>query len=212
MKIENTEILFKNTCLEHSIEIEGIKIFWGEYGASKENTEDLGPYLLKSIIPANKEERIALISSTLDNYGYWYDAKRERIYFYDDCSLVLAGGNVCKSTKIGRLTERRKILFAHLLFIGRRLRYSHPKGEFDKARRWEPSENEKSDCCSHIRKPSARWPYSLMVHCRTAEHIASLCGVTTKEVKAIPNLPAPKKTSKKTISSFLESMEEVLFE
>jgi hypothetical protein len=29
-------------------------------------------------------------------------------------------------------------------------------------------------CCSGIRKPSVRYPYSLMVHCRTLQHIKNL--------------------------------------
>jgi len=54
-------------------------------------------------------------------------------------------------------------------FVGLSNRATHPDGDFDKAGRWYP--HHKCACCSHIRAPSRAYPYSLLVHCRTAEHV-----------------------------------------
>ena len=66
----------------------------------------------------------------------------------------------------------------------RKERDEHPSGWFDTKGRWYPycledledmniveSEIEKASCCSMIREPSRKWPYSLMNHCRTKKHI-----------------------------------------
>lgn len=68
-------------------------------------------------------------------------------------------------------------------FLARRDRDSHPAGRFDDGGRWRPADEEKCACCAHIRKPSRRWPYSLLVHCRTAEHVASLYKVDPADVR-----------------------------
>ena len=70
-------------------------------------------------------------------------------------------------------------------YINRLNRKEHPEGTFDKAKRFQPSEQESRDCCNHIRRPSARFPYSLMVHCRTIEHIANLYEVDTTELRRL---------------------------
>jgi hypothetical protein len=75
-------------------------------------------------------------------------------------------------------------------FKARQERREHPSGDFDKAGRWYPSDEEKQDCCSSIRGPSRRWPMSYMVHCRTLKHVANLMGVDLKEArKALKDLP-----------------------
>lgn len=56
----------------------------------------------------------------------------------------------------------------------RQARLEHPAGTFDKQGRWYPAENEERDCCMAIRRPTRRWPYSLMLHCRTRKHVDSL--------------------------------------
>jgi hypothetical protein len=58
----------------------------------------------------------------------------------------------------------------------RKARTSHPDGRSD-GKRWYPAASERQDCCSAIRSPSAAYPWSLMVHCRTAQHVALLYGV-----------------------------------
>jgi hypothetical protein len=58
-------------------------------------------------------------------------------------------------------------------YLSRKSRDSHPDGHFDAGGRWYPDEEERCDFCSLVRTPSRGYPYSLLVHCRTADHIAS---------------------------------------
>lgn len=66
----------------------------------------------------------------------------------------------------------------------RKSRGKHPDGQFDGGGRWYPSAPERQDCCSRIRQPSRSYPYSLMVHCRTARHVAQLYGVPEAELRS----------------------------
>jgi len=68
-------------------------------------------------------------------------------------------------------------------YLARRDRRKHPAGRFDNGGRWYPDESEARACCATIRAPSRRWPYSLMLHCRTAKHVAALYGVETSDVR-----------------------------
>ncbi len=68
-------------------------------------------------------------------------------------------------------------------YINRKNRDSHPSGVFDKARRWEPDADEWCECCDYIRSPSRTYPFSLMVHCRTIQHIAHLFGVDKNDLR-----------------------------
>ena len=60
------------------------------------------------------------------------------------------------------------------VFDARQCRVTHPDGTFDKGGRWWPSQREQCECCNRIRTPSRRWPYSLLVHCRSKGHIWNL--------------------------------------
>ena len=60
------------------------------------------------------------------------------------------------------------------IFHRRKARLEHHEGTFDKAGRWYPSDDEEQDCCRSIRRPSRAWPYSLMTHCRTLQHVINL--------------------------------------
>ena len=73
-------------------------------------------------------------------------------------------------------------------YILRQARVSHPLGRFDRGGRWYPNQGEKQACCDTIRYPSRRWPYSLMKHCRTAQHISMLCGVNLKSLRQATRL------------------------
>lgn len=75
------------------------------------------------------------------------------------------------------------VVKAAKVFIARQNRRNHPDGEFDKQGRWYPSDGESCGCCSSVRSPSRAWPYSYMIHCRTAKHIANLYGVSERELK-----------------------------
>ena len=72
---------------------------------------------------------------------------------------------------------------AGIVYAARRRRAVHPQGKFDAAGRWYPAKPEHRGCCGQIRSPSRRWPYSLMLHCRTARHVASLFKVCEKDVR-----------------------------
>lgn len=73
-------------------------------------------------------------------------------------------------------------------YLARRQRLRHPQGTFDRKSRWYPNGAEKQKCCARIRGPSAGFPYSLMVHCRTAEHVANLCGVPVADLRRLVNI------------------------
>ena len=68
-------------------------------------------------------------------------------------------------------------------YYKRLVRDEHPEGEFDNASRWYPNEEEKCDCCYGLRVTSRSYPYSLMVHCRTINHIANLFQVDMTQMK-----------------------------
>ncbi len=68
-------------------------------------------------------------------------------------------------------------------YIKRQDRTAHPAGKFDNVGRWYPSDGEKCNCCKSVRSPSRAWPYSYMVHCRTAEHVAHIYNVDVKDVR-----------------------------
>jgi hypothetical protein len=59
------------------------------------------------------------------------------------------------------------------MYERRRDRIDHPDGHSD-GKRWYPSDDEKCDCCRGIRSPSAAYPWSYMVHCRTRSHCTEL--------------------------------------
>lgn len=68
-------------------------------------------------------------------------------------------------------------------FQARRTRQANPNGSFDRHGRWYPKDSEKCPICSEIRNPSKRWPYTLLLHCRTATHVAARAGLQPLEVK-----------------------------
>lgn len=76
-----------------------------------------------------------------------------------------------------------KLISAVIEYKARKARTSYPQGRFDKAGRWYPAESEACTCCEDIRNPSRRWPYSLMIHCRTIRHIAQLYDVSEGDLR-----------------------------
>lgn len=81
------------------------------------------------------------------------------------------------------MTKEEKIEKAVQCYLRRKDRTENPAGKFDKQGRFYPSLEEYQDCCTSIRTPSKNWPYSLMVHCRTAEHISNLHAVDVHELR-----------------------------
>lgn len=67
--------------------------------------------------------------------------------------------------------------------IARRDRMEHPHGRFDDAGRWIASAAEYCECCEDIRMPSRAYPYSMMVHCRSIQHVANLYKVDATAVR-----------------------------
>ena len=72
-------------------------------------------------------------------------------------------------------------------FLDLKARRANPDGKFDSAGRWYP--DQEYSCCS-VRSPSRAYPYSLLVHCRTAQHVAAARGVALSELKAAARLIA----------------------
>lgn len=68
-----------------------------------------------------------------------------------------------------------------VIYGWRKNRLTHPPGQMDKARRF--STYEYMDCCEPIRPPSRSWPFSMMLHCRTANHIAELVDSTPRDIR-----------------------------
>ena len=76
-----------------------------------------------------------------------------------------------------------EVRHAATAYVKRRERSEHPAGHFDHRGRWYPAEGETCECCKSIRRPSAAYPFSLMLHCRTIVHVATLFGVTVRELE-----------------------------
>jgi len=89
-----------------------------------------------------------------------------------------------------------KLNEALIEYLQRRDRESDPEGKFDRAGRWYPSDEECQDCCASIRSPSRKWPYSLLVHCRSLRHVAHLYGVDEKELRRYARLDMDKRVQK----------------
>lgn len=91
--------------------------------------------------------------------------------------------NPSTATAVIRAACAPALLSAVSEFIARQNRITHPAGYFDKQRRWYPEQSEKCSCCAGIRTPSVAYPFSLMLHCRTAEHIAAKHGVDVSDLR-----------------------------
>lgn len=109
---------------------------------------------------------------TLGRAGFWFGI--------DDEPLVYLGRTLGEGDRAARLL---RTVDAAREFIARRDRSTHPDGDFDSSGRWYSAEDEERECCYDIRPPSAAWPYSLMIHCRTLRHIARLYDVDMKDLR-----------------------------
>ena len=76
-----------------------------------------------------------------------------------------------------------RLIKAAALFLARQARNVHPAGTWDKGGRWEPTGDERCECCDQIRRPSKTWPNALIRHCRTSKHIARLFEVPEKDLR-----------------------------
>jgi hypothetical protein len=79
-------------------------------------------------------------------------------------------------------TYTEKEIAAAQRFAGLKNRTIHPKGSFDKAGRFYLDTTY--SCCS-VRRPSRSYPYSQMVHGRTAEHVSHETGIDASLIRKI---------------------------
>lgn len=91
-------------------------------------------------------------------------------------------------------------------FLARQDRTQHPDGKPDKGGRWYPSDAEYQLCCDKIRRPSRSYPWSYMVHCRTAEHVANLFEVDVKDVRKAARKVRPPKTAARLGGEFFKAV------
>jgi len=76
---------------------------------------------------------------------------------------------------------------AAVRYLRRRDRQEHPKGETDPGGRWWPDGTEHLDETEY-RTPSRKWPWSLMIACRTVKHCAALEGADIRETRRLSKL------------------------
>ncbi len=76
-----------------------------------------------------------------------------------------------------------KLQLAVETYLNRKSRVVHPEGKFDGKKRFYPTLDEKRTCCDSIRFPSAAYPFSWLVHCRTMIHVACLFDVEVKDLR-----------------------------
>jgi len=79
--------------------------------------------------------------------------------------------------------QAKQIAAATIEFIDLQSRTTNPEGSFDNKKRFSPS--QRFDCCRTIRTPSAAFPFSLLVHARTATHVASAHGIDPAQIKSL---------------------------
>lgn len=83
----------------------------------------------------------------------------------------LTDDDVARSALEDRMREVVRV------YISLKNRKTNPDGSFDRKGVWWPSATERQPCCSKIRSPTRSYPYSLVKHCRTLEHVANTFGV-----------------------------------
>ena len=70
------------------------------------------------------------------------------------------------------------VLAAAREYLALKQRAINPVGKFDQAGRWWPT----VPCTCDVRLPSRAYPYSLLVHMRTAGHVAETHGVSRRDL------------------------------
>ena len=82
------------------------------------------------------------------------------------------------------LHQKRHEKLVDLAYLARKFRLTHPRGSFDKGKRWYPDEDAEGGTPS-VRSPSRAWPYSYMLACRTKKWCKQLPVRTLKADAAI---------------------------
>lgn len=91
---------------------------------------------------------------------------------------------VSRQQAIEAIPVVERVCAAATLYRERRDRLANPAGRFDRQGRFWLASQEECPLCAAIRRPSVAWPYSLLLHARTARHIAALRGLPVEEVRA----------------------------
>ena len=108
-------------------------------------------------------------------------------------------------TMLANISKEQLVAEANNCYLRRKNRTEHPDGVFDKRGAWYPSIEERRECCGQIRSPSRAYPYSLMLHCRTAVHIAKLYSIQGYQItdRMVKTGKIPKAANLGFISEFL---------
>jgi hypothetical protein len=84
---------------------------------------------------------------------------------------------------------KEEVMEAAKKYLLRKARVEEPDGDRKGGSNgpWNPSDGERRICCIGIRPATWRYPDSLLVHCRTATHVAHLCGVEERDLRKAAN-------------------------
>ncbi len=83
------------------------------------------------------------------------------------------------------LKPEKVLKVAAITFMRRKKRLTYPEGGFNYNGIWYPHKSEVQDCCSQVRAPSKRWPYTLSQHCCTAMHVANRYRVSRTDLLSV---------------------------
>ena len=88
--------------------------------------------------------------------------------------------------RLAKIENQKTAIDAAHVYNRLKDRGMNPAGEFDSGGRFYL--RKKCACCVGIRKPSRTYPYSEMVHGRSAVHVASSWGVDAADVKYLARM------------------------
>ena len=88
-----------------------------------------------------------------------------------------------KAKRLAKIANLKNAHAAAVRQLALKNRGLHPDGRFDNAGRFYL--DSKCACCSGIRAPSGAYPYSQMIHGRSAVHVANSFGVDVRDLRAI---------------------------
>lgn len=123
--------------------------------------------------------RVIFISLLLERGGELLSITGDQIHYRFDDEMTEVG----LLLDFGALIERPvRVRDAAFLIFFYRQRWLSPEGKTD-PHRWYPSGEEYASCCASIRSPSRTWPWSLLKHCTSMDHVACRFGLDAKELR-----------------------------
>ena len=105
-------------------------------------------------------------NQALDKSGYYFGTASEAVVYLG-----------ARRESVDMTLDRALVVRAAVQYLRLQDREENPSGTFDDGGRWYPDAGEAQQCCQGIRQPSRSYPYSLMTHCRSVEHVALREGV-----------------------------------